>query len=89
MDTERATETSEVVVRCYTCAFYVHGKSECRYNPPTIMITRQITDHRLPNPMIASKWPYVSESDWCGHWRSAMVGDRRKTFPKQVTDGDI
>ena len=77
---------------CNTCAFFVDAKGECRYNPPTLVLitpAKEVKSGWNINPTFKSKWPTVDADDWCSHWKTALVGGRRKTYPHQLNDGDV
>lgn len=80
---------------CQTCAFYQTVHNECRFNPPTAALTysnKKVDDRYYADPpdlSITCFWPKVDADDWCSHWKTALVGGRRKSYAHQLNDGDL
>lgn len=73
---------------CATCAFFEDVRQECRFNPPTVVAIAP-TQNPTQNAATDSRWPAVDSDDWCSHWMSAFVEGRRKTYARQLNDGDV
>ena len=67
---------------CATCTYFrtESRPQECRFDPPTVIVV---------NGEVKSKWPSVDSDDWCSHWESALIEGRRKTYNRQIDDGDV
>ena len=68
---------------CATCAFFEDVHQECRVNPPRTTVA---TANGL---RWTSQWPRVDANDWCGRYYDARIKGQRKTYARQINDGDI
>ena len=76
---------------CATCAFFEDVKGECRFNPPTLVVTHPVMEANQrfgAKPKMGSRWPQVDSDDWCSHWQSAIVDGKRKTWNYQLNEED-
>ena len=75
---------------CATCAFFHDVKNECRFNPPQV---GQIVETSPYSDTIGSKttsqWPIVDSNDWCGRYYDDRIKGQRKTYARQINDGDV
>lgn len=69
---------------CATCAFLHDVHNECRANPP---IPLNIAGTSPPRQN--SVWPKVDANDWCGQYVDGRIKGQRKTYARQINDGDV
>lgn len=67
---------------CGTCMYWEMSQSECRLNPPQVIISAE--------GEVMSEFPQVRPNDGCSYWATAEYGDagKMKSYLQRLQEGE-